>query len=169
MSVNNEISEGFKKERFSDKNISMFDCIICFNQAKKPQQCLKCGIFLCTDCLCSWKRNNTFFSCLSCESTNFGEISSEYKEIYDNLLIKCKYCYVEVLMKNLENHENSCSPFINKNCINYDICFQKVRKEYFQHETCSNSCILLAKIRKTNGNWKIALEEIKDFVKKQRN
>jgi len=82
------------------------DCLICHSLINEPIMCSKCETTFCKNCIRSWKLRDS--SCPKCRSDlDFIPINLTKKDIFDNLLLMCKYgCQVPLL--SFTHHIQTC-------------------------------------------------------------
>ena len=70
LNISRNLSFGQNKAGNDEKDYSAnhFVCQICLKMLKEPQECTKCDVSICSDCLETWQKTST--SCPACSDVN---------------------------------------------------------------------------------------------------
>jgi E3 ubiquitin-protein ligase NRDP1 len=157
---------GYDKDRFVNLVGESFDCLICSQVVRLPKECQSCGNMYCGACIDSWlKKKKECPNRCPVSAGSIQPIGKALMRIYNDLDIRCKYydqCKTVLKISDLEDHEKVCQ--IPK-CENFEICGNRSKKEYQPHTVCDPNCLLLSKIKQSNGDWGAVYKEIKHHLR----
>jgi E3 ubiquitin-protein ligase NRDP1 len=158
-------SKGFARERFPDLTGDSFDCGICYLVSFQPKECTTCGTMYCGSCIDEWmqKKNECPVGCADAKN-KIRPIEGALARLYRNLEIKCTLpnCGKLVRVSDLTTHEQVCQAV---KCANFTECGNTITKpEYKDKGVCDHPCLLLLKLKQSNGNVSQMYKEIKTWM-----
>jgi len=155
---------GFDKSRFPKLTEENFDCIICSEVVRMPQECTGCGSLFCSSCIISWmaKKKECPNRC-NPKTDSIKPIGKALLRMYNELDVHCKHyekCKQVLKLVDLDQHEKTCQL---PRCCNFELC-GNIMNDEVKRQACSPECALIFKLKNANGDVRLMYSELKEYL-----